>query len=140
MHILLFQSTGANSDELMMLFSKEFDDYIQRAQADSVLPMTLSPSVQGLSQLTSSIISTATATATQSHMLNLANILHSEGKCNAKYCSACQCHSYVNDNIQKKRESTLIYFCPNFSMGKKTSENPYDAYIPMLCKKHTQQK
>ena len=87
MHIYLFKIPGANSDELMMLFAQEFDEYIESAQADPVLPMTLSPSVQSLSQHTSSIISTATAR--QSHMLNLANVLNSEGKYKAKYCSAC---------------------------------------------------
>ena len=117
MHIHLFQSTGANSDELMMCFAQEFHEYIQSAQADPVLPMTLLPSAQSLSQHTSSIISTATATL--SHMLNLANVLNSEGKCNAKYCSVCQSHSYVKDQILKKRESTHIYFCPNYSIGKK---------------------
>ena len=106
MHIYLFQSPGANSDELMMLFAQEFDEYMESAQADPVLPMTLSPSVQSLSQHTSSIISTAT----QSCMLNLANVLNSEGKCKAKYCSACQSHSYVKDQI---------YFYPNCSIGKK---------------------
>ena len=108
MHIYLFQSPGANSDELMMLFAQEFSEYIESAQADPVLPMTLSPSVQSLSQETSSTISTATAT--QSCMLNLANVLKSEGKCKAKYCSACQSHSYVKDQI---------YFYPNCSIGKK---------------------
>ena len=108
MHIYLFQSPGANSDELMMLFAQEFDEYIESAQADPVLPMTLSPSVQGLSQHTSSIISTAIAT--QSLMLNLANVLNSEGKCKAKYYSACQSHSYVKDQI---------YLYPNYSIGKK---------------------
>ena len=70
MHIHLFQSTGANSDELMMLFAQEFDEYIESVQADPVLP--LSPSVESLSQHTSSIISTAT----QIHMLNMANVLN----------------------------------------------------------------
>ena len=97
MHIYLFHSPGANSDELMMLFAPEFDEYIEGAQTDPILPMTLSPCVHSLSQHTSSIISTATAT--QSHMLNLANVLNSEGKCNTKYCSACQSHSYVKDQI-----------------------------------------
>ena len=111
MHIYLFQSPGANSDELMMLFAQEFDEYVESAQADPVLPMTLSPSVQSLSQHTSSIISTPTAA--QSHMLNLANVLNSEGKCKAKYCSPCQSHSYVKDQI---------YFHPNCSIGKKNHE------------------
>ena len=106
MHIYLFQSPGANSDELMMLFAQEFNEYIESAQADPVLPMTLSPSVQSLSQHTSSTISTAA----QSRMLNLANVLKSEGKCKAKYCSACQSHSYVKDQF---------YFYPNCSIGKK---------------------
>ena len=87
MHIFLFQSTRSNPDESMMLFVQEFDDYIQSAQADPVLPMTLSPSVQSLVQHTSSIISAATAT--QTCMFNLANKLNSEGECNAKSCSAC---------------------------------------------------
>ena len=78
MHIYLFQSPGANSDELMTLFAQEFDEYIESTQVDPVLPMTLSPSVQSLSQHTSSIISTATAT--YSRMLNLTNVLNSEGK------------------------------------------------------------
>ena len=106
MHIYLFQSPGANSDELMMFFAQEYDEYIESAQADPVLPMTLSPSVQSLSQHTSFIISTAIRT--QSCMLNLANVLNSEGKCKAKYCSACQSHSYVKDQI---------YFYPNCSIG-----------------------
>ena len=109
MHIYLFQSPGANSDELMMLFAQEFDEYIESAHSDPVLPMTLSPSVQSLSQHTSSIISTATAT--QSCMLKLAHVLNSEGKCKAKYCSVCQSHSYVKDQI---------YFYPNCSIGKKS--------------------
>ena len=108
MHIYLFQSPGANSDELMMLFAQEFNEYIESAQADPVLLKTLSPSVQSLSQDTSSTISTATAT--QSHMLNLASVLKSEGTFKAKYCSACQSHSYVKDQI---------YFYPNCSIGKK---------------------
>ena len=87
MHILLFQSTGANSDDSMMLFAQEFHIYIQSAEADPVLHMTLSPSVQSSSHHTSFIISTATAT--QSHMFNLANILN----------SICQSHSYVKDQI-----------------------------------------
>ena len=74
MHIHLFKSTGANSDELMLLFAQEFDEYIESAQVDPVLPMTLSSSVQSLSQHTSSIISTTTAK--QSCMLNLANVLN----------------------------------------------------------------
>ena len=120
MHIYLFQSPRANSDELKMFFVQEFDEYIESAQTDPTLPMTLSPSVQSLSQHTSSIISTATAT--QSHMLKLANVLNSEGKCKAKYCSACQSHSYVKDQI---------YFYLNYSTGKKNHKNPYNVYI--LC-------
>ena len=113
-----------------MLFVQEFDEYIQSAQADPVLPMTLLPSVQSLSQHTSSIISTAT----QSHIFNFTNIHNSEGKCNAKYCSTCQSHSYVNDQFQERRELTLIYFFPNCIIGKKIQKIHMMYIFPCLIR------
>ena len=116
MHIHLFQSIGPNSDELIMLFAQELEIHRKCTRRscpahDSITFCT--------KFVTTYIIHLSTATGTQSCMFNLANALNSEGKCNVKYCSACQSHSYVKDQLQMKRESTLIYFYPKCSIGKK---------------------
>ena len=64
------------------------------------------------------------------------NPLHS-GKCNLTSCSACSSIDYVQEKIEKKRQSTIIYICPKCTPVLLENKNPYNLIVKMDCKKHS---
>ena len=134
MHIYLFQSPGANSDELMMLFAQEFDEYIESAHADPVLPMNLSL----LYKVCHNMHHPSYQQQQQHRAVCWIWLMYLTQKGNVMQNITLHANPTVMWRTKFRRRGNQHLFISTQIVA--LVKNPYDVYIPMLCKIHTQQK